>query len=65
MHPAWVVLVGCLIPGRAAAESDAEKQFHEGKRLLKAHLLVEACAAFAKSNDLAPKAGTLLNLGDC
>ncbi len=65
MRPAWVLLVGCLIPGRAAAESDAEKQFHEGKRLLKAQLLDEACAAFAKSNDLAPKAGTLLNLGDC
>lgn len=63
MRLTWVLLVS--LTGRAAAESDAEKHFHEGKRLLKAHLLIEACAAFARSHDLTPKAGTLLNLGDC
>ncbi|MEJ7596470.1 MAG: hypothetical protein WKG01_01065 [Kofleriaceae bacterium] len=43
----------------------AEAEFREGRRLLQANQLDEACAALGRSQALDPRSGTLLNLGDC
>jgi hypothetical protein len=49
----------------AAASPESEKAFHEGRDLLKAGKIGEACEAFAGSERLEAKVGTLLNLADC
>ena len=63
-----------LLSGAARAEDslaasnarfDDGKRLLNGKRLLKEGKVAEACAAFAESQRLAPRAGTLLNLGLC
>jgi hypothetical protein len=59
-----------IAPGlaRAASPSDqarAEALFTEGRRLLAASHLAEACPKFAESQRLDPAIGTQLNLGDC
>lgn len=54
--------------GFAQVSDDVAKSnalFDEGKRLLEAGQVAEACAHFTESNQLAPRAGTLLNLGLC
>ncbi|MEZ4447594.1 MAG: hypothetical protein R3B72_51435 [Polyangiaceae bacterium] len=43
----------------------ADAAFAEGKRLAKDGDYEKACAAFEKSQTLAPGSGTLLNLGNC
>lgn len=52
--------------GSAHAQSaEAEKLFNDGNRLLAAGKVAEACEAFAASNRAEPRAGTLIQLGDC
>jgi hypothetical protein len=43
----------------------AETLFEEGRKLLDAKKVDEACAKFEASNRMDPAVGTLLNLGDC
>ncbi len=47
------------------ASPESDRLFQEGRTLLKAGKIAEACDAFAASQKLAPRVGTLLNLGDC
>jgi hypothetical protein len=55
-----------LLPSVAGAVSpEAEAKFLEGKRLMAAGDVSEACARFAQSYDLDPSSGTLLNLAFC
>jgi serine/threonine-protein kinase len=50
----------------ARAQSvDADVLFREGKRLLKAGKVAEACEKFEASDRVESSVGTLLNLGDC
>lgn len=60
-----VGLVVVLTSTMAAASPAAEKLFQDGRAALKAGRLAEACDAFRKSQELEPRVGTLLNLGDC
>lgn len=48
-----------------AQNAAAEALFSDGERLMKEGKLPEACEAFAASNRLEARAGTLLNLGSC
>lgn len=62
--------LGCLaaallVSRTASADHPAEKLFQEGKALVKAGKLAEACDAFERSDDLEPRVGTVLNLADC
>jgi hypothetical protein len=63
----WALVVAAwLAATRVAAASPAsDRAFREGKDLLKAGKLAEACEAFAESAKLEPRVGTLLNLADC
>jgi hypothetical protein len=49
----------------AASRVAGEVLFDEGRALVKAGNLDEACPKFAESQRMAPAVGTLLNLGDC
>ena len=63
-----VAVVGSrkLAAGQANdAIARADAQFAEGKRLLVQGAISAACDHFAASYDLAPRGGTLLNLGLC
>jgi len=63
-----LVLVAVMVIGAtgiAEASPESDKLFRDGKDLLKAGKLAEACDSFARSQELLPKVGTLLNLGDC
>jgi hypothetical protein len=60
---AFLGLVG--LAGSAAASPESEKLFREGRELLKANKIAEACEAFASSQQLAPGVGTLMNLAMC
>ncbi len=53
------------LTSRVAAGPEAVQLFRDGRELLKAGKLEAACDRFARSQKLAPKVGTLLNLGDC
>jgi hypothetical protein len=53
------------LTGVAAASPAAEQLFQEGRKLLGQNKLPEACDAFRRSAELEPRAGTLLNLGNC
>lgn len=48
-----------------ANPAEAFKLFRDGRELMKAGDFEAACDRFQRSNRLAPKVGTLLNLGDC
>jgi hypothetical protein len=52
--------------GRAHAQNaQAERLFEEGNKLMADGKLVQACAAFEASNRVEPRAGTLIQLGEC
>lgn len=53
------------ITAPAVANPAAEQMFLDGRQLLKDGHLDEACDRFAKSQEIEPRVGTLLNLGDC
>lgn len=52
-------------PPDTSAQAQAQAAFQEGRRLLMAGSMLEACAKFEESNNLAPALGTLLNLAVC
>jgi hypothetical protein len=55
-----------VAPARAFAQNaEAEALFVDGERLMKEGKIVEACDAFAASNRIEARAGTLINLGLC
>ena len=54
-----------LLARTAAANPAAEKLFEDGRAALAQGHLDEACDAFRRSQELEPRVGTLLNLGDC
>jgi len=59
------VLILVVLSALAHANPAAEKVFQDGKALLAAGKIAEACEAFRRSQELEPRVGTLLNLGDC
>ncbi len=54
-----------LVSQVASASPAAEKLFQDGRAALASNQLDAACDAFRRSNELEPRVGTLLNLGDC
>lgn len=55
-----------LAPRAARAQSaEAEQRFVEAEAALAAGQVAEACALFEASNEIEPRAGTLVNLGLC
>jgi len=60
-----VALVASAASLGHAQAVDAEALFRDGKRLMKAGQLVEACDRFEASERVAASVGTLLNLGNC
>lgn len=59
------VVIVMVLAGVAHASPAAEKLFQDGKKLVAEGKLAEGCDALRKSNELEPRVGTLLNLGDC
>lgn len=59
------VALTSVAPALAQSSSPADTLFAEGRDLLEQGRYVEACAKLAKSEELAPAVGTLLNLGYC
>jgi len=53
------------VSGSPADSARAEALFFDGRRLLAGGELSRACTCFFESSQLAPRAGTLLNLGLC
>jgi serine/threonine-protein kinase len=71
---AWIPLAAlaaasAAAPARAqqsaADKAAAEALYEQGKQLLRAGKIAEACPKFAASQELDPGVGTLLHLGDC
>jgi hypothetical protein len=48
-----------------AQNAQAERLFEEGNKLMADGKLAQACAAFEASNRVEPRAGTLIQLGEC
>ena len=65
----WVLSIAVTslgVSGRAHAQvAEAEAMFDQGNKLMAAGDLAKACAAFAASNNIDPRAGTLIRLGEC
>jgi hypothetical protein len=60
------IAAAVAIPAPARAESpEAEALFREGKKLLKKGQIAEACDKFDASEQIEPKSGTEISLGDC
>jgi hypothetical protein len=65
------LMIAAVIAGLAAtagaqsASTQAQSLFDEGRRLMKAGKVTEACAAFESSQKLDPAVTTLLNLATC
>lgn len=58
--------IALVVAARAATASPAaEKLFQDGRTALANNELDKACEAFRASEELEPRVGTLLNLGDC
>jgi hypothetical protein len=53
------------LPAASAQNAEAELLFREGDRLMETGEVAKACEAFAGSNRIEPRAGTLIRLGDC
>lgn len=62
---AMLVSSGVAQPAAPAGAARADTLFQQGKELLAAGKLAEACAAFAESNQVDPKVTTLANLANC
>jgi hypothetical protein len=66
---ALVLLVACLLSPRGAVAQEskiaAEALFDEGRQLMGEGKYAEACERFARSDELDPAPGTLLNLAEC
>lgn len=60
-----VALVALATPAIAQKSGEADRLFREGRDLLEAGKLKEACEAFRESHRVAPSVGAMLNLGDC
>lgn len=60
----FLFAVAAPAPARADGPT-AEELFREGRTLMDAGSLEQACAKFAESQKLEPAAGTLLNLAEC
>ncbi|HTM22798.1 MAG TPA: hypothetical protein VL172_19885 [Kofleriaceae bacterium] len=61
-----LVMLAALGSGAAHAQSpEAQTLFDEGERLQGAGHVDQACDAFAASNRLEPRAGTMIRLGSC
>jgi hypothetical protein len=60
-----IVLVLAIAPRAQAQTAEAETLFREGKRLLKAGKIAEACEKFEASERIEPESGTEINLADC
>ncbi len=62
----WIAAISLAASASAHAQSaEAEAMFNEGVKQMAAGKLAEACAAFDASNNLDPRAGTLISLGEC
>ena len=66
------LVAAMLVPARDAAaqgttagQSQADASFNEGRELLEKGRFAEACPKLARSEELAPAVGTLLNLAYC
>src|SRR6059058_5723916 len=61
------VALGVLGASRAAHAQNAEAEalFDDGNRLMSSGKLAQACDAFEASNRTEPRAGTLIQLGEC
>lgn len=58
----------CILVATSPAQAQsakAEALFDDGNRLMAGGKLAEACEAFEASNQLDPRAGTLIRLGEC
>lgn len=68
---AGMIVVGAAVTIAPAARADdanvvaAEALFNEGRALLDKGRFEEACGRFARSQQIDPAVGTLLNLGEC
>lgn len=60
-----LILAASAASGQEASLGDANRFFAEGRELLARGELAEACRKFARSHELLPRAGTLLNLAVC
>lgn len=63
----WIAAISlCITASRASAQSaEAESLFNDGNALMSQGKLAEACDAFAASNRIEARAGTLIRLGEC
>lgn len=58
--------LGCQLAHAEPSDSDrAERKFQQGKQLIAAGKIAEACAAFDDSQRLEPAIATMLNQADC
>jgi hypothetical protein len=62
-----IAVVALLVSSAGSAHADptAEDLFRQGREAAKRGAFAEACKLFAASQDIEPRTGTLLNLGDC
>jgi hypothetical protein len=62
-----IAVVALLVGSAASAYADptAEDLFRQGREAARRGAFAEACKLFAASQDIEPRTGTLLNLGDC
>jgi hypothetical protein len=63
--PLFIVAALCGTTYAQATDVNAEALFREGRRLMKAGKLAQACDKLEASERLDDSVGTLLNLGDC
>jgi tetratricopeptide (TPR) repeat protein len=68
VRAAFSVLIALAVAAPANAQSNAAAatiKFDQGRSLMKQSKFKEACAAFAKSQELDPQFGTQFNLAEC